>query len=95
MFRSARRAPGKGDPRYRSDRNRFQGEYETILIISRNLAGCTFILIKTMRRKLFASLFVSIKSIFFHYSGPQKRCQAIYSHADYFLSEAQVTRQMR
>ena len=32
---------------------------------------------------------------FFHYSGPQKRCQAIYSHADYFLSEAQVTRQMR
>ena len=60
MFRSARRAPGKGDPRYRSDRNRFQGEYETVLIISRNLAGCTFILIKTMRRKLFASLFVSI-----------------------------------
>lgn len=33
MFRSAWRAPGKGDPRYRSDRNRFQGEYETILII--------------------------------------------------------------
>lgn len=32
---------------------------------------------------------------FFHYSGPQKRCQAIYSHADYFLSEAQVTQQMR
>lgn len=60
MFRSARRAPGKGDSRYRSDRNRFQGEYETILIISRNLAGCTFIPIKTMRRKLFASLFVSI-----------------------------------
>ena len=44
MFRSARRAPGKGDPRYRSDRNRFQGEYETILIISRNLAGCTLFL---------------------------------------------------
>ena len=95
MFRSARRAPGKGDPRYRSDRNRFQGEYETILIIFSEFGRMYFYSYKNNAEKIVRVFVCKHLEHFFHYSGPQKRCQAIYSHADYFLSEAQVTRQMR
>ena len=52
MFRSTRHATGKGDSQHRSHRNRFQGELETILIISRNLAGCTFTPMKTNLEKV-------------------------------------------